>query len=122
MPFLDEGVMGNGGIVPRVFDVVTDLTRMVSFTSRQFYSPDDIAGTYVVGVWVIPVAALDAVGKIKSFFLCKESNSDPDMATVSNELCVVFEVISHLLRETEAKLKETCYSLSLYCNLHPGPT
>jgi hypothetical protein len=63
MPFLDEGVMGSGGIVPRVLDVVTDLTRMVSFTSRQFYSPDDIAGTYGVEVWVIHVAALDAVGK-----------------------------------------------------------
>jgi CO dehydrogenase/acetyl-CoA synthase alpha subunit len=106
--------MGSGGTVPRILDVVTGLRRMVSFTSRQVYSPDDIAGTYGVGVWVIPVAVLDAVDKKKGLFLCKESNSDWDMTTVSNELCVVFEVISHLLRETEANLKETWYNQSPY--------
>jgi len=68
MPFLDEDVMGSGGVVPRILDVVTDLTRMVSFTSRQFYTPDDIASTYGVGVWVIPVGVLDAVGKKKKLF------------------------------------------------------
>ena len=106
--------MGSGAIVPRILDVGTGLRRMVNFTSRQLYSPDDMAGTYGVGVWVTPVAVLDAVDKRKSFYLCKESNSDRDMASVSNELCVVFEVISNLLRETEAKLKETWDNLSSF--------
>jgi hypothetical protein len=89
--FLDEDVMGSGGWVPRILDV-TGLRSMGSFTSRQPYFPDDIAGTHGEGGWVIPVAVLDAVDKRKGFYLCKESKSDRDMAAVSNELCVVFEV------------------------------
>jgi len=42
--------MGSGAIVPRILDVVTGLRRMVSFTSGQLYSPDDIAGAYGAGV------------------------------------------------------------------------
>jgi hypothetical protein len=60
------------------------------------------------------VTVLDAVDKRKSFYLCKESNSDRDMAAVSNKLCVMFEAIFRLLRETEARWRETRGSLASY--------
>jgi hypothetical protein len=66
--------MGSGGIVPRILDVVTSLRRMVRFMSRQLYSRGDTAKTYRVGVWVVPVAVLDAVDKRNSFYLCKTAS------------------------------------------------
>jgi len=56
--------MGSEGITPHIFNFGT---RMMSFTSRSFYSQRSSTGTDWIGDWVGPRASLDLVAKRKVF-------------------------------------------------------
>jgi hypothetical protein len=65
-----EGVLGSGGIAPRV----RDLEVSGSVTHRQLYPQKRATGTHWIGGSVGPRAGLDAVMKRKIPSPCRHSN------------------------------------------------
>jgi hypothetical protein len=69
-----EGVLGSGGIAPRILDLGTIWRWVVSFTPRPLYPKERAPGTHWIGGWVGPRAVLDAVVKRKVPSPCRDSN------------------------------------------------
>jgi hypothetical protein len=69
-----EGVLGNGGIAPRILDLGTRWRWVVSFTPLPPYPWERAPGTLWIGGWVGPRAGMDAVVKRKIPSHCRNSN------------------------------------------------
>jgi hypothetical protein len=84
---------GSGAIVPRIVNFGTRWDSMVSFRPRLHYSREKSHGTHWIGGWMDPGADadLDAVAKIKKFFLSPYRESNPcrparSLSTILTEL------------------------------------
>jgi hypothetical protein len=71
---LHEGVLGSGGIAPRVLHLGTRWGWVVSFTSRLLTTRKSAAGTHWIGGWVGPRADLYTVVKRKISSPWRESD------------------------------------------------
>jgi hypothetical protein len=69
-----EGVLGSGGIAPRIFNFGTRWRCVVSFTPGRFTPRESDPGTHRIGGWVGPRAVLNAVVKRKIPSPHRESN------------------------------------------------
>jgi hypothetical protein len=72
-----EGLLGSGGIAPRILDLGTRWRWVVNFTACRFTPRERAPGTYWIGGWVGPTAVLEAVVKRKIPSLCRDSNPRP---------------------------------------------
>jgi hypothetical protein len=77
-----EGVLGSGGIAPRIFDLGTRWRWVVSFTLRLLYP--QVKSPWIGG-WVGSRAGLDAVVKTKIPSACRDSNPWPSNPSISGD-------------------------------------